>query len=47
MIVNDGNNDYALLMNFEMPELKNLYDGALMGAFAEISEQIKTDLSKK
>lgn len=32
-ILNNGTNDYTLLMNFEMPELKNLYDGELMGAF--------------
>lgn len=40
-LVSSGSDEYSLLINFEMPELKNMYDGAVMSAFAEISERIK------
>lgn len=44
-VISNGSNEYSLLINFKMPELKNLYDGAVMSAFAEISERIKNDNS--
>lgn len=42
-LVNAGSDEYSLLVNFEMPELKNMYEGAAMSAFAEISEKIKNN----
>lgn len=42
-LVNDGSNEYLTLVNFEMPELKNMYDDAMMAAFSDISEKIKLE----
>lgn len=42
-LVSQGSRDYALLVNFEMPELKNLYDAAMLNAFADISEKIRAE----
>lgn len=42
-LVANANNEYSLLVNFEMPELKNIYDTGLLNAFMDISERIKAD----
>ena len=42
-LVNSGSKEYALLVNFEMPELKTIYDTAMLNAFTEISERIKQE----
>lgn len=42
-LVNTGSNDYLLLINFEMPELKSIYDAGMLNAFADISEKIRTE----
>lgn len=42
-LVKDGWSEYDLLVNFEMPELKNIYDESLISAFTDISERIKND----
>lgn len=42
-LVNSGSQEYALLVNFEMPELKTIYDSAMLNAFTEISERIKRE----
>lgn len=42
-LVNHGSSEYALLVNFEMPELKTMYDSAMLSAFRDISEKIKLE----
>lgn len=42
-LVDAGANDYSLLINFEMPELKNIYDSGMLAAFTDISEKIKAE----
>lgn len=42
-LVNNSSNEYALLINFEMPELKTIYDAAMLNAFMEIAEKIKNE----
>lgn len=42
-LVNDGSKEYALVMSFEMPELKNIYDSGMLEAFEEISGKIKDE----
>ena len=42
-LVNSGSQEYALLVNFEMPELRTIYDAAMLNAFTEISEKIKQE----
>lgn len=42
-LVNNGSNEYMLLINFEMPELKNMYDDTIMSAFSDISDRIKME----
>lgn len=42
-LVNSASNDYSLLTDFEMPELKSIYDSALLSAFVDISEKIKLE----
>lgn len=42
-IVNNASSDYALLVNFEMPELKNLHEEGMKAAFADISERIRAE----
>lgn len=42
-LVKDGSDEYLLLINFEIPELKNIYDDAMMSAFTEISEKIRNE----
>lgn len=41
-IVNRGENDYAILINFEMPELRDLHSGPMLSTFAEISDRLKS-----
>ncbi|MCR5813224.1 MAG: hypothetical protein K6G15_01855 [Desulfovibrio sp.] len=40
-LVNSEAGEYSLLMNFEMPELKMIYDTAMLNAFMEIADKIK------
>lgn len=42
-LISQGSNDYALLVNFEMPELRTIYDDAMLAAFAEIAEKIRME----
>lgn len=42
-LINTAENDYRLLTNFKMPELKQIYDAGLMNELAKISEKIKLD----
>ncbi len=41
-LINDSSNEYSLLMNFEMPELKSIYETGMLTAFMDITEKIKT-----
>lgn len=42
-LVSSASNEYSLLVNFEMPELKSIYDTGLLTAFMDISERIKEE----
>jgi len=42
-LVNTSSDEFQLIMNFEMPELKTIYDSALLGAFTEISARIRRE----
>ena len=42
-LVANASSDYSLLVNFEMPELKNIYDTGMLTAFMDISERIKAE----
>lgn len=42
-LVSSASNEYSLLVNFEMPELNNLYDTGMLTAFMDISERIKEE----
>lgn len=42
-LISQGSNDYALLTNFEMPELRTIYDDAMLNAFADIAEKIRLE----
>lgn len=42
-LVANATNEYSLLVNFEMPELKNIYDTGMLTAFMDISEKIKDE----
>lgn len=42
-LVNTESGEFALLVNFDMPELKVIYDSAMLNAFVDISEKIKNE----
>lgn len=42
-LIASASNEYSLLVNFEMPELKNIYDTGMLNAFMDISERIKEE----
>lgn len=42
-LVNAEGGEFALLTNFEMPELKIIYDSAMLNAFIDIAEKIKSE----
>lgn len=42
-LVANASNEYSLLVNFEMPELNNIYDIGMKAAFMDISEKIKVE----
>ena len=42
-LVANASSEYSLLVNFEMPELKNIYDTGMLTAFMDISERIKAE----
>lgn len=42
-LINQSSDEYSLLMDFEMPELKSIYDTGMLSAFIEISERIKSE----
>ncbi|MBQ7607810.1 MAG: hypothetical protein IJU76_07545 [Desulfovibrionaceae bacterium] len=43
-LVRESSSEFSLLLNFEMPELKVLYKSAVLGAFADIADRIRSDL---
>ena len=40
-LVSRAGEEYSLVINFEMPELKSIYDAGLLNAFMDISERIR------
>ena len=42
-LVNSESGEFSLLMDFEMPELKIIYDTAMLNAFMEIADRIKNE----
>lgn len=42
-LVAKAGDEYSLVVNFEMPELKSIYDAGLLNAFMEISERIRDE----
>lgn len=42
-LIDSGSSEYALLVDFDMPELRTIYDAGMLKAFTEISEQIKME----
>ncbi|MCR5561891.1 MAG: hypothetical protein K6F46_00760 [Desulfovibrio sp.] len=42
-LVNTESGEFSLLVSFDMPELKMIYDGAMLNAFIEISDRIKAE----
>ena len=42
-LVNNEGSEFALLMNFDMPELKMIYDGPMLNSFIEIAERIRQE----
>lgn len=42
-LTNEGLNEYRLLTDFQAPELKTIYDSALIGAFNDVSWKIKNE----
>ena len=42
-LIRKGVGEYGLLVNFDMPELKAIYEPAMINAFTEISEKIKQE----
>lgn len=42
-LVNTESGEFSLLMNFEMPELKLIYDTAMLHAFMDIADKIKQE----
>lgn len=42
-LVSEGENEYALLINFEMPEFERIYDSGMLNSFAEIAEKIRAE----
>lgn len=43
-LVAKAGDEYAMVINFEMPELKNIYDAGLLTAFMDITEKIKGEV---
>lgn len=43
-LVANASNEYAMLVNFEMPELNSIYDTGMLNAFMDISEKIKEEV---
>lgn len=46
-LVHQGSNEYAMLVNFEMPEFEQIYESGMLNSFTEISEKIKVEEKKK
>lgn len=42
-LVANAANEYSMIVNFEMPELQNIYDTGMLTAFMDISEKIKDE----
>lgn len=42
-LVAKAGEEYSLVINFEMPELKNIYDTGLLNAFMDIAERIRKE----
>lgn len=42
-LVNTGFNEYTLLTNFKMPELRAMYDSSVLNAFRDISDRIRNE----
>ncbi|MBQ9405538.1 MAG: hypothetical protein IJU37_02235 [Desulfovibrio sp.] len=42
-LINTESGEFSLLVNFAMPELKMIYDSAMLNAFMEIADRIKSE----
>lgn len=42
-LVSKADGECSLVINFEMPELKNIYDAGLLNSFMDIAERIKEE----